>query len=128
MSAVPAAFSAHPSAFADRLSGAEVVARITPAALRQLLSESGEIAVVDVREEGVRAGSGHILQSVPLPLSQIEADDTVSFKVWAWHETAGRSSGPARRGGVGEGTGGGWLAPPRPAYSAASACAASAAA
>lgn len=72
MSAVPAAFSTHSSAFADRRLAAEVVARITPAALRQLLLESGEIAVVDVREEGVRSGSGHILQSVPLPLSQIE--------------------------------------------------------
>lgn len=40
--------------------------------LRRRLAEGGELALVDVREEGERSRDGHILQSVPLPLSQIE--------------------------------------------------------
>lgn len=72
MSAFPAAFSSAAAVRAEHPPGATAVARITPVALRQLLSGPGEIAVIDVREEGVRSGSGHILQSVPLPLSQIE--------------------------------------------------------
>lgn len=45
---------------------------ITVEALRRRLAAGGELALVDAREEGVRACDGHILQSVPLPLSQIE--------------------------------------------------------
>lgn len=45
---------------------------ITVEHLRELLASGGEIALVDAREEGVRSRDGHILQSVPLPLSQIE--------------------------------------------------------
>lgn len=40
--------------------------------LRARLAAPGELALIDVREEGVRARDGHILQSVPLPLGQIE--------------------------------------------------------
>ncbi|MFG1298236.1 rhodanese-like domain-containing protein [Xanthobacter sp. V3C-3] len=41
-------------------------------ALRARLAAPGELALIDVREEGVRSRDGHILQSVPLPLGQIE--------------------------------------------------------
>ncbi|MFG1478330.1 rhodanese-like domain-containing protein [Xanthobacter sp. V4C-4] len=47
-------------------------ALVQVAELRTRLAAPAEIAVVDVREEGVRARDGHILQSVPLPLGQIE--------------------------------------------------------
>jgi rhodanese-related sulfurtransferase len=36
------------------------------------LGEDAEIALVDVREEGVQARDGHIIFSVPLPLSRLE--------------------------------------------------------
>ncbi|MFG1477962.1 rhodanese-like domain-containing protein [Xanthobacter sp. V4C-4] len=45
---------------------------LSAALLRQRLSAPGELAVVDVREAGARAREGHLLQSVPLPLGQIE--------------------------------------------------------
>lgn len=45
---------------------------VSVADLRARLAAGGELALVDAREEGVRARDGHILQSVPLPLSQIE--------------------------------------------------------
>ncbi len=50
----------------------ESIPALSAEALRALLAAPGELAVVDVREEGVRARDGHILQSVPLPLGQIE--------------------------------------------------------
>ncbi|GJD53710.1 Thiosulfate sulfurtransferase GlpE [Methylobacterium crusticola] len=40
--------------------------------LARLLTDGGESALVDVREEGVQARDGHILVSVPLPLSRLE--------------------------------------------------------
>lgn len=46
---------------------------IDVAALRAILSDGGESALIDVREEGVQARDGHILWSVPLPLSRLEA-------------------------------------------------------
>ncbi|GGF58500.1 sulfurtransferase [Azorhizobium oxalatiphilum] len=45
---------------------------LTAAQLRDAIAGSGEIAILDVRDEGVRSRDGHILQSVPLPLSLIE--------------------------------------------------------
>lgn len=45
---------------------------VTPQALRRMLDDSGEIAVIDVREEGVFARDGHILLAGNLPLSQLE--------------------------------------------------------
>lgn len=50
---------------------------ITPRALRQMLDDGGEIAVVDVREEGVFARDGHILLAANLPLSHLELDAPV---------------------------------------------------
>ncbi|KRE06907.1 hypothetical protein ASE63_23420 [Bosea sp. Root381] len=41
-------------------------------ALAKALSDGKELAIVDVREEGVRSRDGHLLLSVALPLSQIE--------------------------------------------------------
>jgi rhodanese-related sulfurtransferase len=41
-------------------------------ALAARLGEDAEIALVDVREEGVQARDGHIIFSVPLPLSRFE--------------------------------------------------------
>ncbi|MDI4656452.1 rhodanese-like domain-containing protein [Xanthobacter autotrophicus] len=50
----------------------EPLSLISPGDLRARLAASSELAFVDVREEGVRSRDGHILQSVPLPLSQLE--------------------------------------------------------
>ncbi|MGA2293173.1 MAG: hypothetical protein ABSG20_32750, partial [Bradyrhizobium sp.] len=55
VSAIPSRF---PSIDADRLAAR--------------LGEDTEIALVDVREEGVQARDGHIIFSVPLPLSRLE--------------------------------------------------------
>ncbi|WP_315777358.1 MULTISPECIES: rhodanese-like domain-containing protein [unclassified Bradyrhizobium] len=41
-------------------------------ALAACLHENAELALVDVREEGGIAGDGHIIFSVPLPLSRLE--------------------------------------------------------
>ena len=51
---------------------AESFAILSVGELRDLLAAGGELAFVDVREEGVRSRDGHILHSVPLPLSRIE--------------------------------------------------------
>ncbi|MDR3376619.1 MAG: rhodanese-like domain-containing protein [Ancalomicrobiaceae bacterium] len=45
---------------------------ITAASLARRLDDAAELALVDVREEGVQATVGHILHSVPLPLSRLE--------------------------------------------------------
>lgn len=51
---------------------ADGISALSAAQLRGRLADRGELAVIDVREEGVRSRDGHILQSVPLPFSQIE--------------------------------------------------------
>jgi len=59
------ALSAHDVALAEsRLLSVE--------ALDRVLSGNDEHALLDAREEGVRARDGHIILSVPLPLSRIE--------------------------------------------------------
>jgi rhodanese-related sulfurtransferase len=45
--------------------------RVTPHQLRKLLGDGRELAVLDVREEGVFA-AGHLLTAVSLPLSRLE--------------------------------------------------------
>ncbi|RPJ46196.1 MAG: thiosulfate sulfurtransferase, partial [Betaproteobacteria bacterium] len=45
---------------------------ITPQQLRQMLDDGGEIAVLDVREEGVYARDGHLLMASNVPLSVLE--------------------------------------------------------
>ncbi|MFT4268428.1 MAG: rhodanese-like domain-containing protein [Xenophilus sp.] len=40
--------------------------------LLRLLQHDGELALVDVREQGVYARDGHIIHAVPLPLSRLE--------------------------------------------------------
>ena len=45
---------------------------IKPEDLRRMLDDVGEIAVLDVREEGVYARDGHILLAANLPLSHME--------------------------------------------------------
>ncbi len=45
--------------------------RVSPAALKAMLRDGGELALLDVREEGV-FGEGHLLFAVNLPLSQLE--------------------------------------------------------
>lgn len=40
--------------------------------LLQAITDQQELAIVDAREEGVQARDGHILWSVPLPLSRLE--------------------------------------------------------
>lgn len=47
------------------------VTRIRPDALRRMLDDRGEIALLDVREEGVFA-EGHILLASNAPLSHLE--------------------------------------------------------
>src|SRR5688572_9120181 len=47
-------------------------AATSPASLRRLLDDGGEIALLDVREEGVYARDGHILLASNLPLSHLE--------------------------------------------------------
>lgn len=46
--------------------------RISPRDLAERLKRRDEIAVLDVRELGVHIESGHILLSVPMPLSHVE--------------------------------------------------------
>jgi hypothetical protein len=45
---------------------------ITPQQLRQMLNDGGEIAVLDVREEGVYSRDGHLLMVSNVPLSVLE--------------------------------------------------------
>lgn len=45
---------------------------IQPAQLRRMLDDGGEIALLDVREEGVFARDGHILLASNVPLSHLE--------------------------------------------------------
>ncbi|MDM0086691.1 rhodanese-like domain-containing protein [Variovorax sp. J2P1-31] len=45
---------------------------VSVARLLEWIREGGELALVDVREEGVIARDAHLLLSVPLPLSQLE--------------------------------------------------------
>lgn len=45
---------------------------ITAAQLRAMLDDGGEIALIDVREEGVYARDGHILLASNIPLSHLE--------------------------------------------------------
>ncbi len=49
-----------------------MVRRITPRQLRGLLDDGEEIAVLDVREEGVYSGDGHLLRVSNVPLSVLE--------------------------------------------------------
>ncbi|NQU61522.1 MAG: thiosulfate sulfurtransferase [Rhodospirillales bacterium] len=44
---------------------------LTPAALKDLIISDGELALIDLREEGT-FGDGHLLFAVPLPLSRLE--------------------------------------------------------
>jgi len=46
---------------------------ITPAALQDALHDGGEIALLDVREDG-EFGEGHLLFATPLPYSRLELD------------------------------------------------------
>ena len=46
-------------------------ATITPAALHQALRDGGELALLDLREQGV-FGRNHILLATNLPLSRLE--------------------------------------------------------
>jgi len=46
--------------------------RITPQQLRQLFDDGKEIAVLDVREEGVYSHDGHLLRVSNVPLSMLE--------------------------------------------------------
>ncbi|WP_454916442.1 rhodanese-like domain-containing protein [Xanthobacter sediminis] len=64
--------SAASAALASAAPASSAVPLLSAADLRARLAAPGELALVDVREEGARARDGHILQSVPLPLSQIE--------------------------------------------------------
>lgn len=48
------------------------VKRIDPAELRRRLHDGGEIAVVDVREEGAFTAADHLLYASSLPLSRLE--------------------------------------------------------
>ncbi len=50
----------------------EPVRNIDPPALRRMLDDAAEIALIDVREEGVFARDGHILLASNLPLSRLE--------------------------------------------------------
>ena len=45
---------------------------ISPADLRRMLDDGGEIALLDVREEGVFARDGHLLLASNVPLSHLE--------------------------------------------------------
>jgi rhodanese-related sulfurtransferase len=45
---------------------------VSVAELRAILADGGESALIDVREEGTYSEQGHILLSVPLPLSWLE--------------------------------------------------------
>ena len=45
--------------------------RLAPAALKAMLHDGGELALLDVREEGV-FGQNHLLLAVNLPLSRLE--------------------------------------------------------
>ncbi|HEV2300809.1 MAG TPA: rhodanese-like domain-containing protein [Stellaceae bacterium] len=44
----------------------------SPAEVRRMLGDGGEIALLDVREEGVFSDAGHPFFAVPLPLSRLE--------------------------------------------------------
>jgi rhodanese-related sulfurtransferase len=48
-----------------------VCPRLAPAVLKAMLGDGGELAILDVREEGVFA-KGHLLFACPLPLSRLE--------------------------------------------------------
>ena len=47
--------------------------RLEPLALKCRLHQSGEMALLDVREDG-QFGEGHLLYAVPLPYSRLELD------------------------------------------------------
>ena len=49
-----------------------IVPTVTVGQLRERLAGTGEIALIDVREQGVQARDGYILRSAGLPLSQLE--------------------------------------------------------
>lgn len=49
-----------------------IVPHITVSQLRERLAGDGEIALIDVREQGVQARDGYILRSAGLPLSRLE--------------------------------------------------------
>jgi rhodanese-related sulfurtransferase len=51
----------------------EVAHRLTPEALQNALSDGGEIAFLDVREEGIY-DANHILRAANAPLSRLELD------------------------------------------------------
>ena len=53
------------------MTGRATIARVSPAALKAMLRDEGELALLDVREEG-RFASAHLLFAVPLPLSRLE--------------------------------------------------------
>ncbi len=48
-----------------------ITAPITPRGLREMILEGGEMALLDLREEGT-FGDGHLLFAVPAPLSRLE--------------------------------------------------------
>jgi rhodanese-related sulfurtransferase len=48
------------------------IVTVQVAELRAILADGAEVALIDVREEGAYAEDGHVLLSVPLPLSWIE--------------------------------------------------------
>jgi rhodanese-related sulfurtransferase len=49
-------------------------AMVTPQQLRQMMDDGGEVAVVDVREEGVYSQDGHLLRVSNIPLSVLELE------------------------------------------------------
>src|SRR5690606_18170325 len=49
-----------------------MVQSVTPQALRAMYDDGGELAVVDVREEGVYSRDGHLLRVSNIPLSVLE--------------------------------------------------------
>ena len=55
----------------SRKTGPETPA-VTPAELRAMLKDGGEIALLDVREEGVFSEEGHPFFANSLPLSRLE--------------------------------------------------------
>ena len=48
------------------------VPRVQPAEIRAMLQDGGELALVDVREEGVFSDAGHPFFANSMPLSRLE--------------------------------------------------------
>jgi rhodanese-related sulfurtransferase/predicted metal-dependent enzyme (double-stranded beta helix superfamily) len=66
---------AHPEggAYSTFIGGAAISPRVRVSELAALLADDQELAVLDVREIGAYSAAGHILASVSLPLSSVEA-------------------------------------------------------